>query len=168
MKTYAILILTCVIMIALGGESASSRRPDTEELTALEQRLVEAINAQNADAVMANYARGDLLVVFDTVMPIQTVGWEAWRRNWEGAFALYPLYQAGVTELGLVADGDAGFGHALVRMSGKSKNGASFSAALRLTHGYRRIGGVWLIVHEHLSMPVDLPTGRAVPDAAAR
>ncbi len=73
-----------------------------------------------------------------------------------------------MTELGLAADGDAGFGHALVRMSGKSKNGASFSAALRLTHGYRRIGGVWLIVHEHLSMPVDLATGRAVPDAAAR
>jgi ketosteroid isomerase-like protein len=37
---------------------------------------------------------------------------------------------------------------------------------MRLTDVYRRINGQWLIEHEHVSVPVDLDTGK--PDLASK
>jgi ketosteroid isomerase-like protein len=34
---------------------------------------------------------------------------------------------------------------------------------VRVTAGYRKIGGNWLIAQEHISVPVDFATGKAVP-----
>ena len=30
----------------------------------------------------------------------------------------------------------------------------------RVTHVYERINGTWLIVHEHVSVPIDMLTGK--------
>lgn len=30
----------------------------------------------------------------------------------------------------------------------------------RVTHVYERINGNWLIVHEHVSVPIDMSTGK--------
>jgi len=40
------------------------------------------------------------------------------------------------------------------------------SITWRDTAAYRKIGGNWLIVHEHGSVPVDLATGK--PDLASK
>jgi hypothetical protein len=36
---------------------------------------------------------------------------------------------------------------------------------VRVTNGYRKIDGNWLIVHSHVSVPVDLATGK--PDLSS-
>jgi hypothetical protein len=36
---------------------------------------------------------------------------------------------------------------------------------VRLTDAYRKINGNWLIVHEHVLVPVDLDTGKGRPAA---
>ena len=35
---------------------------------------------------------------------------------------------------------------------------------LRVTVGYRKTGGKWLVTHEHVSMPIDMKTGKAPTD----
>jgi ketosteroid isomerase-like protein len=37
---------------------------------------------------------------------------------------------------------------------------------VRVTDVYRKINGTWLIVHEHVSVPVDLDTGK--PDLSSK
>ena len=34
---------------------------------------------------------------------------------------------------------------------------------VRVTDGYRKVGGKWLIALEHVSVPVDMASGKAAP-----
>jgi len=40
-----------------------------------------------------------------------------------------------------------------------------FELTVRVTDGYKRVNGQWLIAHEHVSIPVDLATLKPDPDS---
>jgi len=42
------------------------------------------------------------------------------------------------------------------------KNGQPSDMWLRATSGLRKMNGKWLIVHDHVSVPIDFETGKAV------
>jgi ketosteroid isomerase-like protein len=50
-------------------------------------------------------------------------------------------------------------------MTGTLKSGQKFDAWVRFTECYRKTQGRWLAIHDHISVPVDLDTGKAVLDA---
>jgi hypothetical protein len=54
--------------------------------------------------------------------------------------------------------------HALERLSGKLKNGQQSDVWLRATSGIRKMNGKWLIVHDHISVPTDFESGKALLD----
>jgi ketosteroid isomerase-like protein len=56
------------------------------------------------------------------------------------------------------------FIHALERFTGKLKSGQASDLWLRATSGLQRISGKWLIVHDHVSVPVDFENGKAALD----
>jgi ketosteroid isomerase-like protein len=64
----------------------------------------------------------------------------------------------------IVAGGDVAFIHALERLSGTLKNGQKSEVWVRATSGLQKIDGKWLIVHDHVSVPTDFETGKAVLD----
>ncbi len=39
---------------------------------------------------------------------------------------------------------------------------------VRVSDVYRKIDGKWLIVQEHVSVPIDFTTGKPVPDMMSR
>jgi ketosteroid isomerase-like protein len=41
------------------------------------------------------------------------------------------------------------------------QDGNALDITVRITDVYRKINGKWLAVHEHVSWPVDLATGKA-------
>ena len=64
-------------------------------------------------------------------------------------------------DMRILSDGDVGLIHALERFTGKLRNGQQSDIWLRVTSGLRKIDGKWLIVHDHVSVPVDFETGKA-------
>lgn len=44
---------------------------------------------------------------------------------------------------------------------GKQRAGGQLNIKARVTDVYRQIGGRWYIVHEHVSVPVNIQTGQA-------
>jgi SnoaL-like domain len=52
--------------------------------------------------------------------------------------------------------------HGLVRIGGTLKNGNRAERWLRSTTCFRKIAGNWLIVHDQLSVPLDLESGKAL------
>lgn len=61
--------------------------------------------------------------------------------------------------LGNEVSGDAGYGRSLQRVCGvHAKDGKPFDYTVCATDVYRKIGGTWLIVQEHLSLPIDRNT----------
>ena len=124
-------------------------------------KLVEAIRAMDLEGVKPIYAPD--IVSFDIVPPLQHVGAEAKWKNWVDVFTVYqhPLsYQ--IRDLTLTVGDNVAFGYSLNRISGTLKNGNRSDFWLRWTTCFRKIDGNWLIVHDHVSAPLEVESGRAL------
>ena len=122
--------------------------------------LVKAIRAKDVDAVTSLYARD--LVSFDLTPPLRYVGAHGKRRAWQEAFAILsgPVdYE--VRDLRVTTNGELAFVHSLNHMNATLASG-HIDMWLRWTACFRRIDGVWLIVHDHVSVPADPAHGKAV------
>jgi uncharacterized protein (TIGR02246 family) len=124
-------------------------------------KAVEAIRAMDLEGLKSLYAPD--VVSFDVQPPLQHVGAEAKSQNWVEAFRAFqrPLgYE--IRDLMITLDADIAFAHSFNRLSGTLKNGNSIGFWVRATFCFRKIDGNWLIVHDHVSVPLDVETGRAV------
>jgi ketosteroid isomerase-like protein len=123
--------------------------------------LVKALNAKDIDGVMSLFAPN--LVSFDIVPPLRYVGADKKRRAWQEAFAAYPgpiAYE--VHELNVTTHGELAFVHSLNHVNLTLASGHITDLWLRWTACLRRIDGVWVVVHDHVSVPADLEHGNAV------
>lgn len=125
--------------------------------------LAKAVHAKDIDRVMSFYSPG--IVSFDLNPPLRYAGADRKRRAWQEAFAGYagPIgYQ--VHELNVTTQGELAFVHSLNHVSGRVASGHDSDLWVRWTACFRRIEGVWLIEHDHVSVPADLEHGKALLD----
>jgi uncharacterized protein (TIGR02246 family) len=161
----AIIISTVTAALSPPVSAAPPAAKSEAEIRQLLTRWQEAFRAKDIDAVMAVYASGVTVVAFDVVPPLEKVGTESYRKNYEGFFAMYEgSLEVEFRELRIVAGKDVAFMHCLERMSGTLKGGQRSDIWLRVTSGLRKIAGKWLIVHDHISVPADFETGKAALD----
>jgi len=134
---------------------------DEAAILALESGFADALNAGNIDAMMKNYITDNSLIVFDVVPPRQHVGADAYRKAWVGFFSSFKgLPKITITDLSITVDGNLGFSHSIQHVTGTDRQGNPVDRPVRVTDGYRKIAGNWLIVLEHISVPVDLKTNK--------
>lgn len=134
-----------------------------------EQRIRQAIDAfaqgvrsMDIEAIMACYAPD--LVAFDMIPPLKFVGKESYRKSWEqGLTMMEGPITFELRDLHLSVGRDVAFGHSLNRMAFTSKDGEQ-GGWMRWTGGFQKIKGKWLVAHEHLSVPFDMNTGKALWD----
>jgi uncharacterized protein (TIGR02246 family) len=161
--------ILAVVAIALGMLPAAARAGagDEAQIKALEERFAAAFNAKDVDAIMKVYEPGARLFVFDVVPPRQYVGADAYRKDWQDFFAMFngPV-KFTISDLAVAADRNLAYSHSIQRVTGTDKNGKPIDLTVRLTDVYRKIGGRWVIEHEHVSVPVDLDSTK--PDLASK
>lgn len=142
---------------------ATQRAIDEAEIRRRIDKLVTAIRAMDVDGAMSIYAPD--IVSFDIVPPLRHVGAEAKRRQWVDAFAIYePPLGYEIRDVAITVGDDVAFGHSLNRVSGKLKNGQRSDFWLRWTACFQKIDDNWLIVHDQVSVPVDLESSKALLD----
>jgi len=135
---------------------------DEAQIRALEQRFTAAFKAKDVDKIMVNYEHSQKLVVFDVIPPRQYVGWDAYKKDWQDFLATFdgPI-TVEMKDLSINSDGNLAYGYSFQRVAGKVKAGGPLDFTVRVTDVYRKTGGKWLIVHEHISVPVDMASGKA-------
>lgn len=134
---------------------------DEAQIRALESRFADAFRAKDVDGIMENYERSQDLVFFDVVPRSEHAGWDAYRKDWQGLFAsIDTVTSFDVDGLTIRTDGKLAYSDSFQRSVVKTKDGATRDLTVRVTDVYRKIGGRWLIVQEHVSVPVDLRTGQ--------
>lgn len=152
------------LLVACPRAEADSRA----DIKALEDRFVAAFKAKDVDAIMKVYVPDESLLVFDVVPPRQYVGAKAYRKDWEeflGSFA-GPI-TVELRDFDVVADRNLAYGHSIQRVAGTDKSGKTVDLTVRVTDVYRKINGRWMIIHEHVSVPVDL-VGTGKPDLTSK
>lgn len=131
---------------------------DQSQLHTLEKELATAMNNKDVDALMAVYAPVESLFVFDVVGPPSVhFGWDEYRAAFTQMFAAIagPLHHS-VSDFDVEVSGDVGYGRSLQRVAGvRAKDRKPFDYTVRVTDVYRKIGEKWLIVQEHVSLPID-------------
>ena len=140
---------------------AIQRATDEANIRQRIDRWLEALRAMDLDAVMSLYAPD--IVSFDLVPPLRLAGAKAKEKNWANVFAMFqrPLgYE--IRDLTLTLGDDVAFGYSLNRVSGTLKNGNRIDSSVRWTACFRKIDGNWLITHDHVSVPADPQSGRAL------
>lgn len=163
--------LICGTVLAIAGpvvfpapvhaaDMAAAR--DKAAIEALEARFAAAFNAKDVSAIMRVYEPGADLFVFDLSPPRQHVGWADYKADWVGTFKATPgPIHFSISHLSVTVVGPVAYGHSIQEEQFTGANGAKAAIVVRVSDVYRKIHGRWLIVQEHVSMPVDLETGKA-------
>jgi ketosteroid isomerase-like protein len=164
MKKITIAVVGAIIGIGLIcsiAPQANAKENDEAEIKALEQRVADGAKARDVDAIMENFVPDETLVVFDVIPPRQYVGADAYHKDWEGFLGTFdgPITFEN-SDMTVMSDGKMAFAHYITHVAGKGKDGNPIDLTTRSTDVLRKINGKWVIVHEHVSVPVDLATGK--------
>jgi ketosteroid isomerase-like protein len=157
--------LAGAVVVAACLTSSYSRANEHAEVNVtlpLEERLAAAIEAKDINGIMSFYVPGESLRVFDLLPPRQYIGATEHRKNWERFLTRYPsTIHAEVSDWKTETAGDLAVGYGIFRINGPDKDGKPLDVTVRLTDIFRKINGKWLVIHEHVSCPIDVATGKA-------
>lgn len=160
-----LLILCASCALLAGCNRHETAGESTAEIKALFDHWKTAFEAKDVNGVMTIYAPGDALTAFDVVPPLQFRGAEAYRKDYAEFFGQFkgPIH---VEDPGMqiVASDKVAIAYGLERLTGTLTNGTPVDIWLRYSEGLKRIDGQWRVVHEHISVPADLNTGKAALD----
>ena len=141
------------------GGGADTKAKDEADIRALEGRFVAAFKAKDVNAIMACYVPDQSIVVFDAGTPRQFNGAAGYKKDWEDYMAAFPgPWDTTMSDLEVMVGGDVGYGHSIQTGSFTDKDGKKMDLVVRVTDGYKKVNGQWLIGHEHVSVPIDMAT----------
>ena len=157
------VVLTLLALVFCPPAKADAR----EDIKALEARFIAAVKAKDLDAIMKVYVPDQTLFVFDVEPPRQYVGAAAYRKDWQ---AFLDSFNGAITfeltDLDITTDDNLAYSHSIQRVAGTDKQGKKLDLTVRVTDVCKKINGNWLVTHEHVSVPVDLDTGK--PDLTSK
>lgn len=167
MRALGCYLVAAVLSLTCFSAYAKSSSSDEAAIKSLEQDYVAAFRAKDVSKIMSFYAPGDQVLVFDLSTPRQYSGHDAYTKDWEDFIKMFdgPI-TVEMSDLDVTAGHDVAFGHNIQHVSGKMANGTPMDMTVRVTDGYQKINGKWLIVHEHVSVPIDMTTGK--PDLQSK
>ena len=167
------LVLPIFILIALASVTANAQTKDAapangddvavKEIRGWLDRWTKAFAAKDVDAILALYA--DDIIAYDVVPPLQYKGKAEYRTEYLQFVSQYAdNVKVEVRDLHIGANGDLGYAAGLELLSGTLKNGQKSELWLRFTSLFRKTGGRWLDFHDHVSVPADIESGKALLD----
>ncbi|WP_433598822.1 YybH family protein [Nocardia sp. CA-135953] len=147
----------------LADRTETRREVDEAKVRQQIDKIVAALHAKDLEALEQMYTAD--VVSFDVEPPLQHVGIVAKLENWTRVFAVFESVSYEVRDLTLTMGDEVAFGHAFARLSGTLRNGSTTSGMwVRVTYGLRKIDDTWLIAHDQVSVPLDIPSGKGVVD----
>jgi len=118
------------------------------------ERWIDALRAKDLDRLMASYETD--VVAFDAAAPLRYIGVDAYRKSWGDWFdTLDGPIDFELRDLAIAADDRVAFAHGLCHTTAQRKSGPRGDVWMRWTAGWKKLGGSWLLVHEHVSAPFD-------------
>ena len=158
----ATLFLSTITMTATASSSPLPAS-DTPRIQALYDHFANAFRNCDVDGVMSFYVHDRSLFAFDLTPPSEHTGWDDYRNNRREFFLeMKPPIGFTINGLQIRTSGDVAYTHSVQQVNAPIVNGGSLRLRLRVTDVLRKIDGRWLIVEEHVSVPIDLATGAAV------
>lgn len=140
---------------------------DTLEQSEVRQQMESwgtAVAARDVDRVMSFYVPGDEFVGFDFVPPFVFSGADEFRAEWDKTFRMFdenPTFE--LRDFKIYCAGDLAFAYGLSHFKGVAQQ-RPIDIWTRQTNAFRKVDGQWLMIHEHVSVPIDMRTMQGIID----
>jgi ketosteroid isomerase-like protein len=160
-----ILIGFASVAVEAQTKNAAPVNPDNaarKEIQAWLDRWTKAFTQMDVDSILALYT--DDVVAYDVVPPLQYVGKAEYRIDYQQFFSRYESLHVEVRDLHIGTGGDFGYASGLELISGTLRNGQKSKVWLRFTSLFRKSDGRWLDFHDHVSVPAEIESGKAMLD----
>jgi ketosteroid isomerase-like protein len=143
-----------------GHHQESNSRQAIDSIKARYAAWQKAFEARDLNGIMAIYAPN--VVAYDVVPPLQFNGTDAYRKDYSNFFAEFkgPI-RVTDPDIHVEQSGDTAYAFGLERLRGTLADGTPIDFWVRFTDGWKRDKGQWFVEHEHVSVPVDMATGKA-------
>ena len=117
------------------------------QIRALIENWAKAVRDVNMDDILAHHTAD--IVMFDVPPPLQFKGMDEYKKTWELFFQFSPGGDGSfdILELHISASDTVAFAYGLVHV---------VDNPVRLSIGFRKENGSWLIAHEHHSYPMEI------------
>ena len=130
-----------------------SENPDVTAIRSQIEAWAAAVRAQDMAGILRNHAND--MVMFDVPPPLHLRGIAAYQASWPQFFEASPKpVRFDIMDLQITAGNDVAFAVALMRCA-VIEDGNGDDLDFRLTVGLRKIGGQWIVTHEHHSVPAE-------------
>jgi ketosteroid isomerase-like protein len=154
-----ITLLAVFAMFAWIFTPSANADDDEQAITSVEHKLADATNAEDA---LKYYDSGDDVTVFDmSGPPREYTGQKAIRADFEKGFAGLKDLKVNFVELKVETDGKLGYARSVQHFTAKTTDGKPVDMTFRQTDILKKENGEWKIIHQHISVPVDMKTGKA-------
>ena len=161
------IVAALAVLLPIAAQSAARDLPggknDEAQIRLLLDDWAKAFHNRDINAIMAMYKPGPELVAYDIVPPLQYVGYAAYKKDYETFLSQYrgPI-SVEIRDMHVVTSDTVAYAFGLERLSGTLMNGQKSDMWLRFTSGFRKINGRWFDIHDHVSVPADLDSGKAM------
>lgn len=155
--------LTLLALFCTVFTSAASAATNANEAAILkiEQAMAAAQSAAEATAAWDNKA-----IFEDMILPGETRGKDAIQKELQPQFDAVGHIDTKILRIKIVADNNVAFAISVQHLVAAGKNGGpGLDAVFRESDGFVKKGGKWVLISQHLSVPFDPKTGKAVFDS---
>jgi uncharacterized protein (TIGR02246 family) len=139
-------------MKAAQSKERTTTSVDEGQVRAIIEDYAEGLRNKDADRCVSHYAED--LVQFDLAPPLENRGRDTARNNLREWFRTFsgPI-GVEIKDLRITAGTDTALAYSLNHISGTSTNGRKNDHWVRVTIGFQKTDGNWLVNHEHVSVP---------------
>jgi ketosteroid isomerase-like protein len=153
--------------IAAAGTAASAppvNNAAAAEVRQLESTLEQIYNSPQFSqdpSVALEYFDTQAMRLFDIEAPAEYRGAD-FRKHFIEIGAQFNGGRVEFSKIEVTTDGHLAFATSLQHLFGRGKDGKPYDMTMRVTDCLRKSGGRWLIIHEHISLPLDATAFRSV------
>ena len=101
------------------------------------------------------------LVVYDLMTPREFDGADAVHTDFQNGFSAFKNAKVEFINLHVFSDGKMGVAESVQHMTATDNSGKPIDMIFRVTDVWRKGKGGWKIIHSHISLPVDMASGKA-------
>lgn len=148
-----------VTLVAAISPNTASAAPSADEsaIRGIEDGMV---GEQTAQAITAHWSKD---VVWFDMLSGNVTGLEAVRGDLGAQIARLTNIHIQIKSIEVHADKAVGFAFSTQRITGDGRDGApGIAIDFRQTDGFVKTAGKWTLVHQHLSVPFDPASGKAI------
>jgi ketosteroid isomerase-like protein len=155
-KLKILIVPIAVLAAMICGPVPAARADDQQAISDLEHKVA---TVTSADEVMKYWDNGDDIVLFDIMRPPREYAGPKAIHDHADEFSGWTNLKVDFLELKVISDGN--LARSVQHVTATMPDGKPFDTTFRATDVWRKRDGQWKLISVHVSVPVDLKTGKA-------